>query len=57
VLGQQRTLSTILAFNKALHGAPELMRYSFNVYSAGSVYLARRFYTAWAKSGHARASY
>src|SRR4051812_1049009 len=45
-LRQQRALPTVLAFNKALHFAPVLMRYWLNVYRARSVYLTLRFYTA-----------
>jgi hypothetical protein len=48
---QQRALSTVLAFDKALHFAPVLMRYWLNVYRARSVYLTIRFYTAWVVSG------
>jgi hypothetical protein len=38
-LGQQRTLSSILAFDKALHVAPVVMRYWLKVYRYGFVYL------------------
>ena len=54
--GQQRALSSILAFNKALHVASVLMRYWLNVYWAGFVYLSQCFYTAWATSGHSTSS-
>jgi hypothetical protein len=38
-LGQQRTLSSILAFDTALHVAPVVMRYWLKVYRYGFVYL------------------
>ena len=38
VFGQQRALSTVLALNKALHLAPEVMRYCLNVYYTTAVY-------------------
>jgi len=49
--GQQRALATILAFDKALHFEPVLMRYWLNVYRAASVYTTLRFYTVWVGTG------
>jgi hypothetical protein len=43
-------LFAILAFDKALHLTPVVMRYWLNVYRAGFVYTVLRFYTAWAGS-------
>src|SRR5471030_202574 len=50
MLREQRALFAILAFDKALHLTPVVMRYWLNVYRAGFVYTVLRFYTAWARS-------
>src|SRR5881392_2507699 len=56
MLGEQRTLFAILAFDKALHFTPVAMRYWLNVYRADFVYTVLRFYTAWAKSRHSESN-
>jgi len=44
-------LSAVFAFNKALHIAPVMMRYWFNVYWYDFVYMDLRFYTGWTHCG------
>ena len=48
---EHRGLPSVCTFDKALHFAPQVMRYWLNVYRSGCVYIDLRFYTAWVVSG------